>query len=312
MSFQSPQLLLALAAVPALLAAYVLSRRRRRRYAVRFPGVPTLTQLVDPVPRWRRHLPAALFALALAALAIALARPEATVAEPRERASVLLVTDVSGSMRATDVQPSRLEAAKAAALDFTREVPDGIELGAVAFSHFPHTLEQPGDDRARVEAVIEGLTADGGTASGEALSEALELLGPAQERGRPPAAIVLLSDGETTTGRDPVEVAREAREARVPIYTVALGTSSGVIETPSGLLPVPPDPETMREIARVSGGRAYTADDSGGLSALYERLGSRITTKEEKREITAGFAAGGLVLLLAAAGSSLRGFGRLP
>jgi Ca-activated chloride channel family protein len=312
MSFQSPQLLLALVAVPAVLAAYALARRRRQRYAVRFPAVATLAKLVDPVPRWRRHLPPALFALALCALAIALARPETTVAVPRERASVLLVTDVSGSMRATDVEPSRLDAAKAAALDFIDEVPDGIELGAVAFSHFAHTLEQPGDDRARVKAVIEGLSADGGTATGEALSEALALLGPAQESGRPPAAIVLLSDGETTTGRDPVEVAREAREARVPVYTVALGTSGGVIETPSGRLPVPPDPETMREIARVSDGRAYAADDAGGLSELYERLGSRITTKDEEREITAGFAAGGLVLLLAAAGTSLRRYGRLP
>jgi Ca-activated chloride channel homolog len=312
-SFQSPALLAALAAVPAVLGAYGLARRRTRRYAVRFTGVPTLSALVDPVPRWRRHLPAGLFALALAALALALARPEATVAVPRERASVLLVTDVSGSMQATDVEPSRLEAVKAAAVDFLDEVPEQIQVGAVAFSEYPHTLERPSEDRSRVEELVEGLSAEGGTATGEALSEGLDLLGPREGRERPPAAMVLLSDGETTTGRDPLEAAREARHARVPIYTVALGTPAGVIETPTGRpLAVPPDPQTMREIARVSGGSSYTAEDADRLSALYERLGSQIATRDEQREITAVFAAGGLLLLLAAAGSSLRRFGRLP
>jgi Ca-activated chloride channel family protein len=311
-SFQAPLFLAALAAAPAALGAYALARRRAPRYAVRFTGAPTLAALLDPVPRWRRHLPAGLFALALAALALALARPEATVAVPLERASVLLVTDVSGSMEATDVEPSRLEAAKGAALDFLDEVPDEVQVGAVAFSQFPHTLEQPGDDRSAVEGLVEELTADGGTATGDALAEALELLGPREGRTRPPAAIVLLSDGETTAGRDPVPVAREARQVRVPIYTVALGTPEGVIETPTGTLPVPPDPETMREIARLSGGRAFTAEDAEHLDAVYERLGSQIATKKEQREITAGFAAGGLVLLVAAAGASVRRFGRLP
>ena len=113
---------------------------------------------------------------------------------------------------------------------------------------------------------------------------------------------MLLSDGKTTTGRDPVEVARDARRARVPVYTVALGTAEGVIETPGGPLSVPPDPETMRQIARASGGRAFTASDAEGLEAVYERLGSQVGTRAEEREITAGFAAGGLVLLLGAAG----------
>jgi Ca-activated chloride channel family protein len=327
MSFGAPILLAALVAVPVALVAYALSRRRTRRYAVRFTGTPTLAALVDPVPVWRRHLPAALFALALAALILALARPHASVAVPVEQASVLLVTDVSGSMRATDVEPSRLDAAKSAALGFLDELPAEVQVGAIAFSQFPHTLERPGEDRAAVRELIEGLQADGGTATGEALARGLELLGPRGAdpggagrpepgrrgpRDRPPAAILLLSDGETTTGRDPVPVAREAGRLRVPVYTVALGTGAGVISTPSGTLPVPPDPETMRRIARLSGGRAFTAEDAGSLDAVYERLGSELATKRERREITAAFAAGGLLLMLSAAGASLRSVGRLP
>jgi Ca-activated chloride channel family protein len=311
-SFQAPVFLAALLAVPAALGAYALARRRAGRYAVRFTGAPTLAAILDPVPRWRRHLPAGLFALALAVLAIALARPEATVAVPLERASVLLVTDVSGSMRATDVEPSRLDAAKGAALEFLDEVPEEVQVGAVAFSEFVRTLERPGDERAAVELVIEDLQAEGGTATGDALARGLDVLGTRDERRPPPAAIVLLSDGETTTGRDPVGVARDARRLQVPVYTVALGTTDGVIPTPAGPLAVPPDPETMSEIARVSGGQAFTAEDAGSLDAVYERLGSEVATKREPREITAGFAAGGLLLLLGAAGAALRGFGRIP
>ncbi len=313
MSFQAPLFLASLAVVPVALGAYVLVRRRRRRYSVRFTGTPTLVAIVGSVPGWRRHLPAALFALALATLAVALARPEATVAVPVERASVLLVTDVSGSMRATDVEPSRLDAARSAALDFLDRLPEEAQVGTVAFSSVAHTLDRPGSDRDAVREVIENLNADGGTATGDALHQALELLGPREGEGRPPAAIVLLSDGETTAGRDPVDVSREARRARVPIYTVALGTPEGTIETPDGItIPVPPDPETMREIARASGGRAFTAEDAEGLDSVYESLGSRIGSRREPREITAGFAAGGLALLLAAAGLSVRGLGRLP
>jgi Ca-activated chloride channel family protein len=311
-SFQAPLFLLVLAALPVAAAAYALARRRRRRFAVRFTGTSTLAGLVDAVPAWKRHLPAALFAAALAALAIALARPEATVAVPIQQASVLLVTDTSGSMQADDVEPTRLDAARKAALDFLEGVPDEVRVGAVAYSTVPHTLDRPGTDRSAVVELMENLTADGGTATGEALAQALELLGTRDAGKRPPAAIVLLSDGETTSGRDPVEVARAARRARVPVYTVALGTSEGVIETPGGLLPVPPDPETMREIARVSGGRAFTAEDEQRLDQVYKELGSKIGSRREPREITAGFAAGGLVLLLGAAGLAVRGTGRLP
>ena len=312
MSFASPAFLAALALVPLALAAHVLVRRRARRYAVRYPAVATLAPLLPNASTWRRRLPLALFLASLAALTLALARPHRTVAVPREQASIVLVTDVSRSMLAEDVDPNRLEAARSAALRFLEEVPREARVGLVAFSTDPHTIEEPTDERDEIQALVDGLSADGGTAAGDALAAALGMVdGPAEDR--PPAAILLLSDGKNTTGRDPIPVARQARRAGVPIHTVALGTRSATIVTPDGsLLPVPPDPETMRRIAELSGGRAFEVDDADELGGLYEDLGSRVATETEKREITVAFAAGGILLLLAAAAFGVRATARLP
>jgi Ca-activated chloride channel family protein len=311
-SFESPVFLAALAIVPLALAVHALSRRRARRFAVRYPGVGTLAPLLPRVSSWRRVLPLGLFLASLAVLALALARPHATVAVPKEQASLVLVTDVSRSMLAEDVDPSRLEAARAAAQRFLEEVPDQARVGAVAFSTDPHTVEPPTDDHGEIADLIDSLSADGGTAAGDALATALGLVdGPAEDR--PPAAILLLSDGETTTGRDPIPVARRAGRMGIPIHTVALGTRTATITTPDGaLIPVPPDPEAMRRIAELSGGRAFEVDDADELGGLYEDLGSRVATREEKREITGAFAAGGIVLLLAAAALGTRATARLP
>jgi Ca-activated chloride channel homolog len=312
-SFASPIFLGALALVPLALAAHVVARRRARRYAVRFPAVPTLAPLLPRVSTWRRRVPLALFLASLAALSLALARPHATVAVPQEQASIVLVTDVSRSMLADDVQPSRLDAARSAAQHFLDQVPGQARVGVVAFSTDPHTVEPPTDDRGKVEDVLDSLSADGGTATGDALAAALDLVdnGPAAER--PPAAILLLSDGETTIGRDPTEVARAAKRLRIPIHTVALGTRDATIQTPNGdIVPVPPDPETMRRIAELSGGRAFQAEDADDLSRIYESLGSRVATKKEQREITVAFAAGGGLLLAAAAAFGVRATARLP
>jgi Ca-activated chloride channel family protein len=311
-SFASPAFLVALALVPLALLAHSLSRHRARRYAVRYPGVATLAPLLPRVSSWRRVVPLTLFLASLAMLALALARPHATVAVPKEQASIVLVTDVSRSMLAEDVDPSRLEAARAAAQRFLEELPEEARVGAVAFSTDPHTVEAPTDDRNEIEDLIDALSADGGTAAGDALAAALGLVdGPAEDR--PPAAIVLLSDGETTTGRDPLPVARQAGRMGIPIHTVALGTRTATITTPDGtLIPVPPDPEAMRRIAELSGGRAFEVDDADELGGLYEELGSRVATEEEEREITGAFAAGGIVLLLAAAALGTRATARLP
>ena len=312
MSFAAPAFLAALALVPLTILAQAAGRRRARRYAVRFTGVQTLAPLVPQVSPWRRRIPLALFLAALTALALALARPHATVAVPREQATVVLVNDVSRSMLATDVDPSRMEAARGAAQRFLDQLPSGALVGAVAFSEEPHTIEPPTEDKAEVEAMIDGLTADGGTATGDALAAALALVDGRGEE-RVPAAIVMLSDGKATTGRDPLPVARRARRLDVPIHTVALGTRGAIIEVPGGgLLPVPPDPETMRRIAELSGGRSFEVDDADELGSIYEQLGSRVATKDERREVTAAFAAGGLVLLLASAAFGLRATARLP
>jgi Ca-activated chloride channel homolog len=312
MSFQAPAFLLGLLAIPLAIAALALARRRTERYVVRFPAAPTVAAVLGGGGRVRRLLPTALLCLALAGLAVALARPEATIAVPNERASVMLVTDTSGSMNARDVEPTRMDAARAAGERFLDEVPDRLQVGLVGYADGTHTVLRPTAEHEQVRAALDGLRAEGGTATGEALAGAIEAFG---ERGQdpPPAAIVLISDGATTAGRDPVEAAREARAAGIPVSTVALGTPGGTLELPDGRTQsVPPDPESLREIAEVSGGRAFTAEDAGSLEEVYEDLGSRIGTRQETREITAGFAGASILLLAGALGTALRRRGRLP
>jgi Ca-activated chloride channel family protein len=311
MSFQTPIFLLGLAVIPLALLALKLARRRPERYVVRFPAVPTLAAVAGRTGRWRRVVPPALLCLSLAGLVLALARPEATVAVPVERASVMLVTDTSGSMTATDVTPSRLDAAKAAATRFLDRVPKSLQAGLVAFADAPHTVVPPTQDRVQVKTTLQALQAEGGTATGDALNSALNALGP-RGKSAPPAAIVLLSDGANKTGRDPAAVARQARAAGVPIYTVALGTADGIVQAGGQTLSVPPDPQALADVAALSGGRAFTAEDANALDQVYQTLGSRIGTRNEKREVSAGFAAVGMLLLGGAAFSSLRWRGRLP
>src|SRR3954462_12337704 len=322
-TFASPIALLALALIPIALLLQRMFRRRAQRYAVRYTGVGTLREVLGTTPLWRRHLPAALALLAMACLVLALAKPNRTVAVPAEQASVVLVTDHSRSMMATDVSPTRLEAARAAALRFLAKVPGPVRVGAVAYSDAPARypaapdgVQAPTPRRDDVRRIINGLVADGSTATGDALAAALEGISRDRKNGRPPpAAIVLLSDGKTTTGRDPLQVARLAGRAKVPIFTVALGTPGATIPNPypyASPLPVPPAPVTLKRIAQESQGHAYTVEDSGELSNIYQRLGSSIGTKKRRQEITSVFAIGGLLLLAAAAGASMRWSGRLP
>lgn len=316
MSFQAPLLLLGLLALPAGAAAYVAARRRSRRYAVRFPAYATLAAVVPRTPAWRLHLPAALFGLAIASLVVGLARPERTVAVAVESASVMLVTDVSRSMEATDVAPSRLEAAQAAAGRFLDQVPDGLRVGLVAFSDSPLAIESPTEDHDRVRDALESLSPLSGTATGAALQAALDGVRPEDERGgrsKPPAAIVLLSDGTSTDGDVQFNVARDARRQGVPIYTVALGTPDGTVTFPDGtVVSVPPDPEALRRIAEDSDGQSFQAGDADELAAVYQRLGSQIGTRSERRQITHAFAGAGLLLLLGALGGLARWGGRVP
>ena len=316
MSFATPAWLLGLALVPLALLAYQASRRRGSRYAVRYTAVPALRAAAGTVPAWRRHLPAALALAALAALVLALAKPEKTVAVPVERASIMLVTDHSRSMSATDVSPDRLSAAQRAARTFLNTLPDQVRVGAVAFSDTPDAVQAPSSDHDDARRIVDGQVADGATATGAALEVAIDALKNDKQNGkRPPSAIVLLSDGKTTVPPDPVPVARTAGQLKIPIYTVALGTRDATVPNPNPFgtpLLVAPDPETLRQIAQVSGGKAFTAEDSDSLKSIYKTLGSQLGTKSQKKQITATFAIGGLVLLLGAAVSSLRWAGRLP
>jgi Ca-activated chloride channel family protein len=317
MSFASPIWLLALLALPLAVAALWASRRRATRYAIRFPAAATLAQAGAVVPAWRRYVPSALALLAMAALALALAKPQRTIAVPVQGASLVLVTDHSGSMSATDVKPDRLTAAEQAALTFVDRLPKATRVGVVTYSDGPDGVQRPTTDRGTVKSAIEGQEAVGATATGEALQAALDTLVPNGRAARRPAsAIVLLSDGTTTTGRDPVAVARIAKRLKVPIYTVALGTADATIPNPvSPLSPpiaVPPDPETLRQIAQVSGGRAFTSDDADQLRGIYSSLGSRLATKHQQREMTSSFAIAGLLLLVGAGLVSLPRVGRLP
>lgn len=319
MSFASPGFLALLLLAPLAVIVYLRIERERRRQAEAFAAPGMLASVAPTRPGWRRHAPMWLYGIAVAVLAVALARPQATVAVPVERASVILAIDESGSMEAHDVEPSRLEAARAAARDFLDDVPRNLRVGSVIFNHRVRSAEAPTTDRTEVEGSIDDLRSSGGTATGDALDSALRLIaaGDGKDRKPPPAAIVLLSDGESTHGRNPVPVARVAAKRKIPIYTVALGTDSGTIEVrrPDGSTAteqVPPDRDTLREVARISKGRYYEAADAPGLSAVYERLGSQVSTRPERREITAAFAAGAVLLMLSGGAASLRWFGRLP
>jgi Ca-activated chloride channel family protein len=319
-SFAAPLVLVALVAIPALVFLYGTHQRDRRRAAEAFAAPALAASVVPNRPRWRRHVPMLAFLLALAILIVAAARPEKTVAVPVERASIMLVTDVSGSMQATDVKPTRLAAARAAAKRFVATVPKSVNVGVMALSSRPRVLASPTSDRIAVNAALDQLEARGGTGTGEAIQAATNILrrAPGVRGKRAPSAIVLISDGAATGKVDPVSAAQAARKLRIPIYTVALGTPQGTITVPrpggqggTETRQVPPDPRGMAEVARASGGKAYTAADASKLSEVYKRLGSLLGTKNEKREITAGFAGGGLALLLLGAAMSLRWFGRL-
>ena len=315
MTLGDPIHLLALLAIPMVAAAYALARKRRRRTAVRFPAAAVFARVAGRRPRLRRVVPAALLAAAAATLAVAFARPQATVAVPVEKASVVLVTDESGSMSATDVDPSRLAAARSAASEFLDRVPDELLVGFVGFSSQTNTVVEPTLEHDRVTAALESLHAEGGTASGDALSAALDRL--EARRGtdgeRAPAAVILLSDGKRTEGSDPLAAARRAEQLGIPVSTVALGTSDGIVLGPQGEpIAVPPDPATLQEISRITGGTFTEAADAGALDDVYKELGSKVGTKRVKREVSSSFAAAGLVLLLAGLGTGLRWRGRLP
>jgi Ca-activated chloride channel family protein len=317
-SFAAPLVLLALLGLPVLAALYIAEQRNRRVAAAAFAAPAVQPSVAPRRPGWRRHLPMLAVLLAIALLILAVARPQRTVAVPVEHASIMLATDVSGSMTARDVRPTRLAAAQQAARRFVGTVPARVNVGVLAFNDIARVLQSPTRNRQAVIAAINSMLPSGGTATGNAITTATSVLtrAPGVGKRRPPAAIVLLSDGSSTRGRDPVQAAQAARKLHIPVYTVALGTPNGTITVPrrgGGTVTqrVPPDPVSLGQIARASGGAAFTAQTASGLKQVYEKLGSQLSHRNEKRQITTAFAGGAALLLLAGLGMSLGWFGRL-
>jgi Ca-activated chloride channel family protein len=329
MSFEAPALLLGLLLVPLVAAGYWFLQRRPSRYAIRYPNVEVLATVAGGRHTWKRHVPAAILLLALTALTVAFARPTMMVDAPDERASVVLVVDISGSMRAQDVQPTRLAAAKQAMLSFLSHAPDTLRVGIVAFSNEPQVVVSPTLDRQELRQGIDFLEPAFGTALGDALARSVELArtttatprrpGQAQkpevkdEQGRALASILLLSDGFQTRGLlSPGQGAERARSAGIPVFTIALGTEGGTIVDREQVIPVPPDRETLASIAEYTGGESFDAETAGALKDVYQGLGSRVGRRQRPREVTSAFVAAGALLLVGAAGAAMIFAPRLP
>jgi Ca-activated chloride channel family protein len=317
-SFSAPLVLIALVALPLLIRWYVGEQRRRERAAQTFAAAALTESAAPHRPGWRRHAPMLAFLVAIGILILAAARPQETVAVPVNGAAIMLANDISDSMKAADVRPSRLAAAQSADRRFLAGVPSSVEVGSVAFARHTRILQSPTGDLGATGSAIAGLRpGGGGTAIGDAILTSLHALQAvrAPNGKRPPGAIVLLSDGGSNVGVSAVAAAHQARAQHVPVYTIALGTPYGTIRGRRGgrtaTLPVPVSAQELEQIASASGGRAYTAVDADKVREVYAHLASQLGRKNVKREITASFAGGGLVLLLIGSVLSLLWFGRL-
>ncbi len=356
MNFLAPEMLLGLLLIPVAIGFYLWAQRRRTRYAVRFTNLDLLANLAPKRPSWRRHLPPVLYLGAIAALLIGLARPTMVLPTPREDATVILAIDVSGSMRADDVSPTRLDAARASAQSFIDQLPPKIRVGIVAFASQPVTLVTPTTDRAQLKTALDSLTPKDGTAMGDALMQVLDIAESIQKdansadasaapataapsaaapstapgaspapsapvdkpSGQPLVAAILLSDGANSVGQaKPMEAADRAATLGVPIYTIALGTPNGRIDVRNDIgqlvtVDVPPDTETLKQIADTTGAKAFDAPTAEHLKSVYDNLQSRIGYTNEVQEVTVALVAAGLILVVVGAGLSAVWFGRLP
>ena len=315
MGFLSPGRLWLLLLVAALAVAYVLQQRRKPAYALRFSELDLLASVLPRSAAWKRHVPAALVLLALAALTTAFAQPTGEVEVPRERATVVVALDVSLSMLADDVSPDRITAAKRSAADFVEGLPDRFDVGLVSFSGRAGVVVPPTRDHAAVAAAVEGLELDEATAIGDAVLASLQAVSSvavAPGEDPPPARIVLLSDGTNTAGRPVSYAAEQARSAGVPVSTIAYGTPDGTVRVDGDLIPVPVDADALERLASSTDGTAFTAESGEELSEVYEDIGGQVGTTTEVREITSRFAGVGLGLTMAAFAAALAWGARLP
>ncbi|MFF5259678.1 VWA domain-containing protein [Actinomadura viridis] len=315
MTFLSPERLWLLILLPLMVALYVVLQMRRRQYAVRFTNLALLSQVAPKRPGWRRHVAAGLFLTMMLIMMIGFARPATGVKVPRDRATVMVAVDVSLSMMAKDVAPNRFEAAKDAAKKFIRDLPGRFNVGVVSFAGSANLVAAPSADRQAAIASIDQLVLAKRTAIGEAVFTSLQgvrSFDAQASQDPPPAHIVLLSDGDNTTGRSVTEAIDAGRAAHIPVSTIAFGTPYGTVDIEGETTSVSVNKETLRTLAEGSGGKAYEAADGGQLSEVYSSIGSSLGFKIEHRDVAARFTGLALLLALAAGGVSLAWFSRLP
>jgi Ca-activated chloride channel family protein len=315
--FDAPGWLFSLVGVFALLVGYLILQRRRKVYVARFSNVALLQTVVPRRPGWRRHLTFALLFTALLVLSIGVARPTGDVRVPRERATVMIALDVSLSMEATDVLPTRIEAAKKAAKQFVDLLPTRINVGLVSFSGTASVETPPTIDRDAVKLAIDNLKLGESTAIGEAIFASIAAIQAFTKSNTPkddspaPARIVLLSDGYSNSGRDPDKAITAALTAKIPVSTIAFGTQDGQVTLQGRTVAVPADRDTLQAIASQTGGSFHTATSAGELRDVYKDIGSQIGYTTAKQDISWRFLMVGLLLGLAAAFTSLLWAGRL-
>ncbi|MBS0449657.1 MAG: VWA domain-containing protein [Proteobacteria bacterium] len=341
MSFLWPDLLWGLVLVPLLVLGYVWLLRRRRKTALRYASLSLVKQAMGKAGVWRRHVPPVLMLLAVTALLLAAARPAAVVTLPSQEETIVLAIDVSGSMRAADVQPNRLVAAQEAAKAFIAELPRSVRVAVVSFAGAAAVVQAPTLSRDDVVAAIDRFQLQRGTAIGSGIVLSLATLFPdagidlseiTGQRDMPPApgdkprpdfkpvppgsyqtaAIILLTDGQRTTGPDPVEAAKMAADRGVRVYTVGIGTKDGeVIGFEGWSMRVRLDEDTLKDIANITRADYFYAGTAQDLKKVYQGLSTRFVVEKKETEISALFAAVGALLVVIAASLSIWWFGRV-
>lgn len=320
MTFQTPWALLGLLLLPLVALAFYGRERRRARIAERFASAPLLDGIAPRPPRVRRIVPLALLLVALAAMLLGVARPEATLTTKREEATIVLAVDISRSMEAADVEPSRLVAARAAATTFLSTIPERFRVAVVAIGSRAVVSSPPTEDRTVTEAALRLLRPSEGTALGDGVALATRVSQDERtEDGTvPPTAILLISDGARDGGQtEPRAAAERAKKLGIPVHAILVGTADGVVEVEleggfTQRIQVPADPETLRMFTQTTGGELYTALDDEQLAKIYEELGSRLGERKEQRELTDVFAGGAAAFLLAGGALSFLWLRRIP
>jgi len=312
LSFSDPLVLIALIVVPVLVVLWRLQERRRQSQAAAFSTPALLPNLIPGRPGLRRTIPLGILLLGLVALILVAARPHANIKVPRKEATVLLAIDVSASMTAPDVQPSRLAAAENAAQAFLQRVPKSYSVGVIGFGTRAFVALPPTTDRVLAHDALNSLVPSQGTAIGDgiALATKVGLRQRTSDGLIPPTSVLVISDGAREGGQvAPLTAARQARAAHIPISTVLVGTPNGIVTKKlvggyTEQIRVPPSPATLQQIAQTTGGEFFRARTAAALTAVYKKLGTRVGHKTENRQITDLFAGSAIILLLVGGGLS--------